>query len=283
MKRLSTLLVLAMLCVASILAETTETTFTRHTFTLGQTTLPYRKADIGSEASAKPAVLLYLHGGTVRGDDNETQLTEPGIGTICNYIESNGLTATVLVPQCPAGGGWNTQLARVLYELVRSYAEDGKHDASRIYVVGGSMGGTGTWTQLSRFPDFYAAAMPVAGNPTGLDAANVATTPVRTVMGTADVIMSIDNVTAFKADVVAAGGTLILDIEQGWSHQNVCEHSYTDDRLAWLFAHIRNDDTGIGELVGARQDDTSIYDLSGRRVATPAKGIYISNGKKYIR
>lgn len=44
-------------------------------------------------------------------------------------------------------------------ELLRSYVQEGTVDADRIYVLGGSMGGTGTWCQLSYFPDFYAAAL----------------------------------------------------------------------------------------------------------------------------
>ena len=39
--------------------------------------------------------------------------------------------------------------------------------------------------------------------------------------------------------------------------------------------------TGISE-VRAKQENNVIYDLMGRKVARPAKGIYIMNGKKYI-
>ena len=46
-------------------------------------------------------------------------------------------------------------------------------------------------------------------------------------------------VETFQTEVVAAGGTLILNIEEGWTHQNTCEQSYTDTRLDWLFAHSR--------------------------------------------
>ena len=105
--------------------------------------------------------------------------------------------------------------------------------------MGGSMGGTGTWCQVSNYPDFYAAAMPVAGNPTGMSAEAVAKTPVYTVMGTADNIMSIDAVETFQTQVLAAGGILILEVETGWTHQDTCEKSYTDSRLEWLFSKTR--------------------------------------------
>lgn len=182
-----------------------DSRFSKHTYFLGQLSLPYRQADICLEQSASPILVLYLHGGTMRGDDNASQLKEAAVSVIYDYLAARNIPATFIVPQCPAGGGWTSQLRRVVNELMKQYAADGIHDANRVYVMGGSMGGTGTWTQLSSFPDFYAAAMPVAGNPTGLDAANVATTPVRTVMGTADNIMSITPVVDFQASVIAAG------------------------------------------------------------------------------
>ena len=133
------------------------------------------------------------------------------------------MSAIFVVPQCPSGGGWTSQNRKVMNELLKSYIQKGQADPDRVYVMGGSMGGTGTWCQISYFPDFYAAAMPVAGNPTGMNAENVATTPVLTVMGTADTMMSIENVESFMEDVIAAGGYVQLDAEKGWSHPTTCE------------------------------------------------------------
>ena len=261
-----------------------DSIFAKHTFTLAQYTLPYRQADVCAGSPEAPILVLYLHGGTARGNDNEGQLKEPGVSDIYSYLVSHNLPATLIVPQCPAGGGWTSQLRKVVNSLMAQYAADGTHDANRIYVLGGSMGGTGTWTQLSYFPNFYAAAMPVAGNPTGLDAANVATTPVLTVMGTADVLMSIPAVEAFRSSVVAEGGTVILETEDGWSHQNTCEQSYTDERLDWLFSHVKENPTAIGSVVDNGEPSQSpVYDLCGRRITKPAHGVYIQNGKKYIR
>ncbi len=259
--------------------------FSRQKFTYGQYTLPYRQGDINKAGVAAPILVLYLHGGSARGSDNEAQIKEPAVSDIYNYLSERGIPATLIVPQCPAGGGWTSQLRKVVNELMARYAADGSHDSKRVYVLGGSMGGTGTWTQLSYFPGFYAAAMPVAGNPTGLIAANVAVTPVRTVMGTADNLMSIPAVEQFQTGVLAAGGTLILDKEVGWTHQNTCELSYTDERLDWLFAHVLGEASGIDDVhAGPKQNgDSTIYDLNGRRINLPAHGIYIQNGEVHMR
>ncbi|MBR5652951.1 MAG: carbohydrate-binding domain-containing protein [Prevotella sp.] len=218
-----------------------ECLFENLSFKLGNTTLPYRRAAICHDGSALPLLVLYLHGGSSRGNDNAAQLNEAAVDIIYQYLESRQIPATFIVPQCPAGSGWTGQLRKVVNELVKRQAANGAADENRIYVMGGSMGGTGTWCQLSYYPDFYAAAMPVAGNPKGMDAANVATTPVYTVMGSADNLMSMDAVEEFQAAIEEAGGTIVYDVVPGWTHQNTCERSYTDERLDWLFSFSRGE------------------------------------------
>ena len=262
--------------------DANEARFSRETFSLGSNTMSYREADICHDGTEKPILALYLHGGSARGDDNEAQLREAAVSVIYQYLYSRQIPATFIVPQCPSGGGWTGQLRKVVNELMKRKSNDGVHDANRVYVMGGSMGGTGTWAQLSHFPDFYAAAMPVAGNPTGLDAAAVATTPVLTVMGTADNMMSIPTVEQFQTEVLAAGGTLILETEEGWSHPTTCEQSYTDQRLDWLFSNVRGDEDCVSSPSGI-EGSLIVYDLSGRRVNRAGKGIYIIGGRKVVK
>ena len=260
-----------------------EACFSRESFTLGHTTLPYRKAEICHDGTTQPALVLYLHGGSSRGSDNEAQLQEKAVSVIYQYILNHNLATTFIVPQCPLGGGWTSQNRKVVNELLQTYVQRGEVASDRVYILGGSMGGTGTWCQLSYFPDFYAAAMPVAGNPTGMNAANVATTPVLTVMGTADAMMSIDAVKNFQTDVIAVGGSLQLDIEEGWSHPTTCEQSYTDGRLAWLFSQVRNSETGIRITSSASSSPSIVHDLNGRPLSHSVSGINIKEGKKYIQ
>ena len=285
MKRLmimSVLLYFSVMCAVAQTELTISECFSKESFTLGSSTLAYRKAKIGDVSGSHPMLVLYLHGGTSRGSDNEAQLNEKAVGIIYQYLVSHHLTAVMLVPQCPSDGGWTNQLRRVVNEMVKLNIADENCDADRIYVMGGSMGGTGTWTQLSYFPNFYAAALPVAGNPTGLDAANVATTPVLTVMGTADRIMNISAVEEFKLQVLDAGGTFILETVAGWTHENTCEQSYTDTRLDWLFTQTKGQLNRIDFPFAVEDKDNKIYDLSGRRASGYVHGVYISHGKKTI-
>lgn len=97
-----------------------------------------------------------------------------------------------------------------------------------------------------------------------------------------DAMMSIPAVEAFMADVTAAGGTVQLDTEEGWSHPTTCEQCYTDERLDWLFSQVRGAETGIREIGSVSKPSPIIYDVSGRPQSHPASGIYIKEGKKYI-
>lgn len=256
--------------------------FDSDTFTFNDMMLPYRKKEFHPSSPTRSALLIYLHEAPSRGDDNVTQLQEVSVDSIYRYLAKRYIPATVVVPQCPAGQGWSGRIRRAVYELAKSYISAGKADRNRIYVVGNSIGGTGTWCQLSNYPGFYAAAMPIAGNPSGYDAANVATTPVYTVMGTADTMMPLSNVESFMSEIIAAGGTIKLDVCEGWDHVTTCDRSYTEERLDWLFSQARSSSSGIKKVEGSKPINDKYFDLSGRQVCSPTRGIYIQNGKTIV-
>lgn len=166
----------------------------------------------------------------------------------------------------------------VLKAMIDRYVNAGIVDANRIYIFGGSMGGTGTWGMLSAFPGFFAAAMPVAGNPSKCVAANVCKTPVFTVMGTADVIMSVEAAQNFVEQLNALGDDVCMEIENGWTHEMTCMQSYTARRLNWVFAH---DLATTSAISGVASDSRSVvsssyYSLTGQSVQTPCPpGVYI--------
>ena len=254
--------------------------FLADSFKLGKMTLPYRYADIHPEQTEDTTCLVvYLHGGPSRGNDNNLQLNEIGVEMIYRYLQRSSLRARMVVPHCPKGTQWDTRPQNALFELIRSFVTDGTADSTRIYLLGGSMGGTGTWKMVSAHPNFFAGAMPVAGNPVDSDPAAVATTPVYTVMGSLDDQMSIAPVLVFREQVGSAGGVVRLDTMATWTHQNTCDYSYTTPRLDWLFAQRLGvpavdvpDGNPIGETIEPITDD---------QLPMPAK-IFL-NGHLYIR
>lgn len=221
-------------------ATTPREQFAYRSITCNGLTLPYREARIVCGDSArKAALVIYLHGGLRRGDDNAAQLEEPGVGAIAEYLRERSIPSILLVPQCPRSKQWGEETNDALRVLIDRYVETGEADERCIYLLGGSMGGTGTWSMLNACPALFAAAMPVAGQPLTADAARVAKTPVFAVMGDDDDLMPVRPVNDFVERLQEDGAEAVLDIIPDWTHAAACTESYTAERLAWVFGHIR--------------------------------------------
>ena len=233
--------------------------------------MPYRVAHVGG--TGNPSLVVYLHGGSSKGNDNEKPLNEPATDSISRYLESRHMESIVLVPQCPADKSWGGPMLAVLKSLIDKYAE-GCTDS---YIFGGSMGGTGTWSMLSAYPGLFTAAMPVAGNPSKCDADHVAQTPVFTVMGTADRIMNVEETSDFVDQLHAHQGIAEFEVEEGWTHEMTCIQSYTTRRLDWVFSHRRNPSSiEKATMGGSERRVVGYYSFDGKALSEPPiKGAYI--------
>ena len=237
-------------------------------------TMTYRVAYANNPG--KQSIVIYLHGGSSKGNDNEAQMQEPGIDSIATYLDRKQMNVVFLVPQCPADKSWGGPMLSVLKALIYRYVGTNADDAD-VYIFGGSMGGTGTWSMLSAYPHLFAAAMPVAGNPSKCNPANVASTPVYTVMGTADRIMSVETTSRFIAELNALGATTQFDVEEGWTHEVTCIQSYTSKRLDWVFSH-RTDDSGVANPPVTEKIIQTIqyFTVDGKLLPErPCKGLYL--------
>lgn len=119
--------------------------------------------EIQADNGTKPILVIYLHGGSSKGNDNETQIKEAAVSVIARYLTDNSIPSIFIVPQCPSSASWGAQMNESLAKLADEY------DAScgGVYVLGGSMGGTGTWSFANACPSKILGIMPVAGKPGG--------------------------------------------------------------------------------------------------------------------
>lgn len=234
-------------------------------------TMGYRKCVNTNENSTEaPILVVYLHGGSSKGNDNEKQLLEPGTDSIARYLKTHGINAIFLIPQCPTDKSWGGPMNTMLKAMIDRYASEGVADTNRIYIFGGSMGGTGTWGMLSAYPNFFAAAMPVAANPSKTVVENVATTPAYTVMGTADAIMKVETAASFVEELKALDDDVRMDVEEGWTHETTCIQSYTTARLEWVFSHRRGTPSAILRPTSVSQVVSSqFFSIDGKRLSNP--------------
>jgi len=99
-------------------------------------------------------VIVYLHGGSLRGDDVEKVRT---LGLPHRLEAEASFPFIVIAPLCPAGEIWTDADAviGVLDEVLAKYPAD-RH---RVYLTGHSMGGRGALYVAFRYPTRFAAVV----------------------------------------------------------------------------------------------------------------------------
>ena len=141
-------------------------------------TLRYRQLSPDYNTSRRYPLIIFLHGSGERGTDNEAQL-KWGAMHFADPKTMMIYPAYVIAPQCPPGEEWadfsrdrngkipvqsaQTTPMRLVIELIREMKATLPIDANRIYITGLSMGAFGTFDALARYPDLFAAAVPVCG------------------------------------------------------------------------------------------------------------------------
>jgi predicted peptidase len=131
-----------------------------------------------------------LHGSGERGDDNEAQLK----WGVMNFAADEVMKmhpSIVIAPQCPSNMTWAnysqqdiklephpTEPMKLLIGLIDQIKQQMPVDTSRIYITGLSMGGYGTYDAIMRYPDLFAAAVPVCGGGDVTKAAEIAHIPM---------------------------------------------------------------------------------------------------------
>lgn len=107
-------------------------------------------------------VILFLHGAGERGEDGIEQTTV-GLGPQILQNPSR-FPAIVVMPQCRTGVFWNDPLMEKLaLESLQKATKEFNGDPRRTYLTGLSMGGYGTFALAQKFPDRFAAYVPVCG------------------------------------------------------------------------------------------------------------------------
>lgn len=133
--------------------------------TLEGTTLPYRLyVPEEMEAGARYPLVLFLHGGGERGEDNLSQMVanDGACVFIRRQLEGKGEKCFVLAPQCSQDGyGWLEQHCLAAKAALDEICGKYPVDTDRLYLTGMSMGGGGCWRMNYMFPELFAAVVPM--------------------------------------------------------------------------------------------------------------------------
>jgi predicted peptidase len=212
--------------------------YTAHVFTdaYGNSLYYYLYVPPNYHPAQKYPLVLLLHGGGERrnpsksAEQNELVLLNDPYAQVWSadydapgnpHIQQRW-PCFVLIPQLsngqdwvnvPVNGGSYSQPAQpstgllvtkeILDALQREYTGI---DAHRLYVTGLSLGGYGTWDAIERWPNYFAAAAPIAGAGDPSKAAALKNLPIWAFHGSADTTVPVSGSRDMIAAIDAAGG-----------------------------------------------------------------------------
>ncbi len=205
--------------------------------------LLYLPETYGENPRQKWPLILYLHGRGERGAVVEMLKKHPLPKLLA---EQTDFPFIVVSPQRSTDALWWSDLIDPLNTLLDQVQEIYAVDSERIYLTGISMGGFGAWEFALRYPDRFAAVVPIAGGyaegsrVTPKDICNLRDVPVWAFHGTGDT-----QVDFFQSDVMvkalqACGGNVRFTVYDGEDHEGSWNRAYADPQLyEWLLAQRR--------------------------------------------
>ncbi|MBQ0125803.1 MAG: prolyl oligopeptidase family serine peptidase [Clostridiales bacterium] len=222
--------------------------------------LPYRTyypSGYDENDGEKYPLLLFLHGHGECGTDNELHirvLQKPN-ELLDRVIKAD--TCIIVAPQCPCAEEkyewvnlhhkWGTGSREcpentptvalsAAKELLDTFIATKKVDTARIYAAGISMGGYGTWEMITRYPDVFAAAVPVCGGGFPSCAERLKNVSVWAFHGEADGTVPARGTHEMEAAMKALGCDVRATYYEGVGHDSWIPAYKEPELLEWLFS-----------------------------------------------
>lgn len=216
------------------------------------TQLPYQLyVPFNYSADKSYPLILNLHGAGLRGVDNQRQLNF--LDTMMKDPSLELDEAIIVMPQCPEDGAWvdtnwnngsysidtvteSPEMAAVI-QLIGQLQEIYPVDSSRIYSVGFSMGGYGTWDILMRHSDLFCAGIPMCGAGDPSQAETLAQIPIWAVHGAKDPTVPVTGSRDMVEAIQAVGGDKIRYTELPDAVHDVWNYTYSNTEIfTWLLS-----------------------------------------------
>ncbi len=160
--------------VLQVSAQKDSLAFARLQYITKTDTLPFRLLKPRKLENDKTyPLIIFLHGAGERGNNNEGNIKHIN-ELVTNNANRMKYPCFVIAPQCAKKQQWieayNSPFSKkpskpmqLFIGLLEKTLKEYPIDPDRIYITGVSMGGYGTWDLISRYPNKFAAAVPVCG------------------------------------------------------------------------------------------------------------------------
>ncbi len=188
--------------------------------------------DYGKKRQSWP-LMVFLHGAGERG-------------SVLNKVKVHGppkivknrkdFPFIVVSPQCPEGDWW-TEKVEVLINLVDDIATRYKVDKKRIYLTGLSMGGYGTWTLASAYPERFAAIAPICGGGSRIMSLRLKDIPIWVFHGAKDRVVPLEESEEMVNAIRKRGGDVKFTIYPNAGHDSWTESYKNQELYDWFLEH----------------------------------------------
>jgi predicted peptidase len=204
-------------------------------------TLPYRILFPKNYDPKKTySLLMFLHGVSERGTDNEKQLLW-GSSLFLNDSIRNKYSAIIVFPQCPITNSWvdpsSTQALKQLLDILTSAYSIHKN---RIYIGGLSMGGYGTYAMVAQYPETFAAAVAISGDGDEHKASIMSKTKWRIFAGKKDLVVVSSKSEKMVNALQKSGASVLFKEYPDADHVGSWVKAFAEpDFCSWLFSVSR--------------------------------------------
>ena len=222
----------------------------------GEKFLPYRVySPEGVDNASRMPLVVFLHGAGERGHDNERQLLH-GARDLLRYSIERQEPMIIVAPQVPLDERWvdvvwdervhrmpehPSESMGLLMGLLTELMLDSRVDPNRVYLTGLSMGGFGTWDLIARWPDTFAAALPVCGGGDTDSAVRIKDIPIWAFHGSDDAVVIPERSRDMIQALQRVGSNARYTEYPGVGHDSWTETYQNFEVLDWFFSQRRGD------------------------------------------
>ncbi len=189
----------------------------------------------------KYPVLIYLHGAGGRGRDIQVIKDHPVFSITAQHEK---FPFICVAPQCYANSWFD------IFEKLQDFAlyiyNSDFCDKRRVYLMGASMGGYGTWQLAMSRPELFAAIVPICGGGMYWNAPRLKNVPVWAFHGACDPAVLPRESEIMVHRVKMGGGTAKLTLYEGGGHNAWTETFQNKEVFEWLLSNVK-DSVEVGE------------------------------------
>ncbi len=182
--------------------------------------------------TVKNPLVIFLHGS---GGSNRTIERSKWTGEAKRFAAPGQPIASILVPQ--SKGQWDpASLDKMLDHILET---NPTIDTKRIYCIGYSMGGKGTWEWAMTSPERFAAIIPKGFIPDLSGIEGMAKLPIWAMVGTKDSKPRVEGIRAMEETIQDLGSTTVkTTFFEGANHGSAPgEVRKLEGVYEWLFSH----------------------------------------------